>query len=199
MANTVEVRGIEYPVEKFTNNHLQKISEMLVIDSQGHSNLGSLSLQSECAEVVLEVMVPTLPDDAISVSPRGKYIWQLDLVEIPVLLLQLVKVWRLRQIEVAKARKDKAAIELHQGHLQAIEDYLAEFTPLLESSDSQPAEAQGGAESGSERIAQLEQELARLKALEAADSELVTPAQQGLTALGDAESASAEIPTAADE
>lgn len=181
MATTVEIRGIKYPVEKFTNNHLQKISEMLVMDGKGHFNLGSLSLQSECAEVVLEVMVPTLPDDVISISPRGKYIWHLDLIEIPVVLMQIVRVWRLRQIEVAKARKDRAAVALHEEHLRTVDEYLAEFTPLLED----PAGVQGPERDESDqdlfevealrfepearRIEQLEQELAQLRSAVAQD------------------------------
>lgn len=181
MVDAVKVRGVEYPVGRFTDAHLNTISEMLVVDGNGHFNLGAFALQSQCAEVVLEVVVPTLPDDVISISPRGKYIWQLSQLEIPVLLMQIVKVWRLRQIEVAKARKDKESIKLHERHLGVIEGYLAEFTPLLEDplpvqdleqdeSDQNPPEVEVQTESEAQRIKRLEQELAQLRLVAAQDS-----------------------------
>lgn len=175
MPETVRVRGVEYLVGRFTNSHLQTISKMLVVDSSGHFDFGSFSVQSECAEVVLEVIIPTLPREAISVSPRGKYVWQLDQLEISVLLMQIVKIWRSRQIEVAKARKDKESVKLHEQHLQAIDGYLAEFTPLLEDllpaqdleqveSDQSPPEVEAlKFEPEAQRIERLEQELAQLR------------------------------------
>lgn len=138
MTDFVEVRGVEYPVERFTDAHLQMITKMLVQDGRGHFEIGSFSVQSESAEVVLEVMVPTLPEDVISVSPRGKYVWQLGQVEIPVLLMKLLRIWRSRQLAIAKARKDVTAIKAHEESLASIEAYLDEFGDLADISEDSP-------------------------------------------------------------
>jgi hypothetical protein len=174
MTETAKVRGIEYPVQRFTDVHLQSIMQMLVPTGGGHYGVGSLSAQSECAEVVLEVMLPTLPDDVITITPRGRYVWQLNQIEIPVLLMRLVRVWRIRQLAAAKARKDKAAIAEHAEHLAVIDNYLAEYAGLADGAevgDSEEllkpdlieSEIQDEPESEADRIARLEQELAALK------------------------------------
>jgi hypothetical protein len=178
MTKTVKVRGIEYPVQRFTDVHLQSIMQMLVPTGGGHYGVGSLSVQSECAEVVLEVMLPTLPDDVITITPRGRYVWQLNQIEIPVLLMRLVRVWRIRQLAAAKARKDKAAIAEHEESLVSIDGYLAEYAGLVDEVEPQPdlelLESESDLmptkesdletlESEADRIARLEQELAALK------------------------------------
>lgn len=97
MLETVRVRGIDYPVKNFSDLHLRVINEMFSQKPGGVYEIGGFVSQCNAAEVVKEVILPDLPDDVISVTARNKYIWQLSAVELPFLLLQIIRVYRLRR------------------------------------------------------------------------------------------------------
>lgn len=182
---TIKVLGVDYPVERFSELHIQVFDGLVVQNPITHEwGLAGLAKQSEAAEVILEVMVPTLPDSVISITRRGRYIFQIDTLQVIALMYQLLRVWRIRQLAIAKARKDRAAIEENQKQLAAIEKYFSEYGDELANAlpESVPEDdlGEGDLEEGDPvngEVLRLEQELARLKAQAEAGNEAIVEPQ----------------------
>ena len=136
MADFIEIRGIEYPVERFTDAHLKIVQEVLTADENGSWVPAGFKQQSEAAEVILEVICPDLPESVIRVNRRGKYVWLLDIAEISYLLLQIVKIYRTRKLAVAQARKAIAEVAEEKKWLAEIEGYLSENRAILAQGDA---------------------------------------------------------------
>lgn len=181
MSEMIKLRGSEYPVEKFTDAHVQCLQELLVQGDRGEWMPSSFSRQCQAAEIVLEVICPTLPDTVISITPRGKYVWQLSLVELPYIALQIVRIHRIRQLAIAKTRKARAEVSDHQEWIARIDGYLRENELLIASTLGEQSlgesgaidvgnlePAAPGARGDLDRISWLEMELAQLKAAESA-------------------------------
>lgn len=123
-SETIAVRGVEYPVYPFTAIHLQVVAKMLRQDAAGLWQISDLSALSDGAEVIREVILPTLPDGLITVTPRGKYIFQIELLELSILVLEITRVFRERKLKEAEARQDVAAIKDHKRALGEINAFL---------------------------------------------------------------------------
>lgn len=127
IADSVTVKGIEYPVMPFTDAHLLAIGGSF--QRQGnYFDLGSFKQQSEAAEVIKEVVVPDLPANVISISKNGKYIWMLERLEIAMFVLQIVRLYFVRQLRLFRESgntEKTAELEKKIGEYNAI---LAEQT-----------------------------------------------------------------------
>jgi hypothetical protein len=124
MIEQVIVHGRAYICESFTDVHLLAIHRMLIRDQEGNFQIGDFRSQSEAAEVIKEVIIPGVSDDVIAISPRGRYIWRLDQLELPFFLLQIVRVWRFRQLTKAEAAGNQALVIEHQGSIAAIDGFM---------------------------------------------------------------------------
>lgn len=144
MTEQVIVHGKAYVCESFTDVHLLAIYRMLNRDQDGNFQIGDFRSQSEAAEVIKEVVLPGISDSVVTVSPRGKYIWRLNQLELPFFLLQVVRVWRFRQLATAEVAGDQALILDHQASITAIDGFM----------NSAPASMREVSESKSPELAQ---------------------------------------------
>lgn len=136
MANTeldqVVILDKSYPVMPFTATQLLSVAKMLVENEQGNWEIGPFRAQCEAAEIVKEVICPDLPAEIISVSKTGKYIWGIEYKDLTILLKDLMRIWNLRQIKVAKDKGDKDLIKELEQQLKEFDTRIAETAPTAE-------------------------------------------------------------------
>lgn len=125
-AYTVTIRGKEYPVEEFTTAHLRMVTKVVQRNPKTRKwEMGSFSEQSEAAEVVLEAIIPTLPDSIIKARDSGRFIWLLEDEELSEFLLRIVQIYWERRDKEAQESGDTAAIAQSQKELQGISELIS--------------------------------------------------------------------------
>lgn len=122
-ADAVKIRGTEYEAMPFTDYHLDRIGRCITVEGRNYG-LGSFDELSEAAQVLKNVILPDLPVEIVYKSKSGDYVWMLDQMEILQVLLNVVRLFHVRQLREARAKGNSKAIAFFGERVE-------EFTSLL--------------------------------------------------------------------
>lgn len=143
----IQILDANYPVLPFTATQVLAVAKMLQETSTGNWELASFKTQCEAAEIVKEVIIPDLPESVITVSRTGRYVWMIELKDMTKFLTDLMRLYQVRQIRVAKAKNDKATLKALEQHLK---EYDAQLSAAVNANAAAPQPEADAAEPAKE-------------------------------------------------